>query len=89
MKGAENMEEFHYMQLESSLRNASAGGNSSAPVWNGPVRGEKQWQQWAGDNNEYLDGQVNVSNTRPPYLSTVQLMDGKGPSWTVRGEKQW
>ena len=84
MKGAEGMEEYHYMQLESSIMNgtAAAGCNSTAPKWNGPVRGDKQWQQWAGDNNEYLDGQVNVSNVRPPYLSTVQLRD-------VRGEKQW
>jgi len=49
------------------------------------VRGEKQWQQWAGDQTTYADGQTTTANTRLPYASTLQLEDS--PGWAVRGEK--
>ena len=57
----------------------------------GVVRGEKQWQQWAQDLEDFSIKQTDVANKRLPYASTLQLgnletADRKGP---VRGEKQW
>jgi len=34
-------------------------------------RGEKWWQSWAGDMEEYGDFSTNQSNARPPYNSTL------------------
>ena len=55
------------------------------------VRGEKQWNAWAQDLEDFGNKQTTVANTRLPYASTLQLEstvggDRKGP---VRGEKQW
>ena len=38
-----------------------------------PVRGEKNWQAWAQDLEDYGIQQENVANTRIPYASTLQL----------------
>ena len=35
------------------------------------VRGEKEWQGWAGDLVDYADKQTTTANTRLPYHSTV------------------
>lgn len=35
------------------------------------MRGEKQWQAWAGDQTTYADGQTTTANTRLPYVSTL------------------
>lgn len=56
------------------------------------VRGEKQWQQWAQDLEDFSIKQTNVANTRLPYASTLQLnnlvqVDEQADK--VRGEKQW
>jgi hypothetical protein len=67
----------------------------------GPVRGEKQWQQWAGDNEVYLTNQMFTANKRIPYKSDLMLDQelnedpkpaaaaGKRPPVPIRGEKQW
>jgi len=34
------------------------------------VRGEKQWQTWAQDQNDQLDRQTEAAQTRIPYMST-------------------
>lgn len=36
-----------------------------------PVRGEKNWQAWAGDMETYGDMQTDIANTRIPYFSTL------------------
>jgi len=36
-----------------------------------PVRGEKTWQAWAGDMEDYGDMQTDIANARPPYNSTL------------------
>ena len=38
-----------------------------------PVRGEKEWQAWAQDLEDYGIQQEMVANTRIPYASTLQL----------------
>ena len=48
------------------------------------VRGEKQWQAWAGDMDDYGNDAVNFANKRLPYVSELQL-DAEDP----RGEKEW
>lgn len=44
---------------------------AASPSWT--VRGEKEWQAWAQDHNDWLDNQTKMANTRPPYNSTLQL----------------
>lgn len=54
------------------------------------VKGEKEWQAWAGENNWELDDSTIKANKRLPYVSTVQIEDGSFvPTWNVRGEKHW
>ena len=36
-----------------------------------PVRGEKQWQTWAQDLEDWGDKQTDMANTRIPYMSAV------------------
>ena len=36
-----------------------------------PVRGEKNWQDWAADMEVYGDQQTDTANTRIPYFSTL------------------
>jgi len=85
MKGPKKMESYSYVQTEEDPA-------TTAPTWT--VRGEKTWQQWAGDNAEYEDGQAATANARPPYNSTIQLEDDVDTlaadlPGTARGEKQW
>jgi len=54
------------------------------PTW--PVRGEKQWQMWAQDHNDWLDFQTDRANSRPPYVSAVAW---ENDSPATRGEEQW
>lgn len=57
-----------------------------------PVRGEKQWQAWAGDHVEAQDYQTKKANTRLPYHSTLSektLVETEEQNQKVRGEKQW
>lgn len=66
---------------------------------NGTVRGEKEWQGWAGIQNDFLDNQTSKANGRPPYNSTLLQFDlasaaGGAPGMpeltgNVRGEKEW
>jgi hypothetical protein len=80
--------------VQLGVQEGPAAGNATA-TWT--VRGEKEWQTWAGEHNEWLDNQTAIANTRIPYHSTVQLLqldqDGTtqaaAPTWTVRGEKEW
>jgi len=65
------------------------------------VRGEKQWQTWAQNLEDWGHTQEDVANTRIPYASTLiqtqspfGLAGAKGPAMPspqpkVRGEKQW
>jgi len=39
------------------------------------VRGEKEWQAWAQDLNDWSDGQTDAANTRIPYNSAIQTSD--------------
>ena len=39
------------------------------------MRGEKNWQAWAGDMEEFGDMQTDSANIRIPYHSTLQLAD--------------
>lgn len=43
--------------------------NSTAKGY--PVRGEKNWQAWAGDMEDFGDMQTASANSRPPYNSTL------------------
>ena len=52
------LQEFNVVQLEDG---------PTGP----PPRGEKMWQNWAGDMQDFLDGQTNFANTRIPYQSYV------------------
>ena len=79
---------------EADKKNATKGYNNPLPqsYWHvnkingsrGAVAGEKQWQSWAGQLNEYGDKAVNASNTRLPYASTLQVakIEGKLPKQT-------
>ena len=40
-----------------------------------PIRGEKEWQDWAQELIDHEDFLTNQANTRIPYFSTVQLQD--------------
>jgi hypothetical protein len=51
------------------------------------VRGEKEWQAWAQDLNDWSDGQTNAANTRIPYQSA--LLQTMNDPIKVRGEKEW
>ena len=51
------------------------------------VRGEKEWQAWAQDLNDWSDNQTNRANTRIPYAST--LVQTSNDPIIVRGEKEW
>ena len=55
------------------------------------VRGEKQWQAWAQDLEDFSIKQTGVANTRIPYASTLQLNNlvQLDTEKKVRGEKQW
>ena len=62
----------------------------------GIVRGEKEWQAWAQDLEDWGNQQTNVANRRLPYASTLQLAEEPAkaaaatrPAGPVRGEKQW
>lgn len=37
------------------------------------MKGEKEWQAWAQDLNDWSDGQTTAANTRIPYQSAMQL----------------
>ena len=39
------------------------------------VRGEKEWQAWAQDLNDWSDGQTDAANGRIPYQSALQTKD--------------
>jgi hypothetical protein len=76
---------------------AGPKGPGMPKLVNGTVRGEKEWQQWAQDNVDWLDNQTRKANERPPYNSTFVSFDlagASGPgmpelSGAVRGEKEW
>lgn len=51
------------------------------------VRGEKEWQAWAQDLNDWSDGQTTAANTRIPYQSA--LLQTQNDPIIVRGEKEW
>ena len=62
------------------------------------VKGEKQWQTWAGDFVAHQDHLTMKANTRIPYYSNVQIdaeenkddaAAAKIDPKNVRGEKQW
>jgi hypothetical protein len=53
----------------------------------GVVRGEKEWQTWAQDLEDWGNTQTTRANTRLPYASTLQLSEQIGG--IVRGEKEW
>jgi len=55
----------------------------------GIVRGEKQWQAWAQDLEDFSIKQTDVANRRLPYASTLQLGNLETAEGPVRGEKQW
>lgn len=41
------------------------------------VRGEKEWQTWAQDQNDQLDKATDTANARIPYNSAIQTSDEK------------
>lgn len=54
------------------------------------VRGEKEWQTWAQDLNDWSDNQTLMANTRIPYNSFIQLEgEPNNEPIIVRGEKEW
>jgi hypothetical protein len=53
------------------------------------VRGEKEWQAWAQDLNDWSDGQTLAANTRIPYQSALLQLEEKNDPIIVRGEKEW
>lgn len=70
------------------------------PELTGNVRGEKEWQGWAQDHVDWLDGRSETAQARPPYNSTLVQTEGfdlagpDGPgmpnlSGVVQGEKDW
>ena len=69
MKGPKRMDSYSYVQAEAE----GETGGAAAPTWT--VRGEKEWQAWAQDHNDWLDNQTTVANKRIPYHSTLQLSD--------------
>jgi len=44
---------------------------ANASAINYPKRGEKEWQSWAADLEDYGDMQTAFANARPPYNSTI------------------
>ena len=63
-----------------------------------PVRGEKEYQDWAQEHVDWLDNQTTKANTRLPYHSTLtqqqfallQFQDLQNIQLEdVRGEKEW
>jgi hypothetical protein len=58
------------VQLQGDEKKAAAAAPLARP--DVPVRGEKQWQDWAQAHVDALDHQTNTSQNRPPYKSTVQ-----------------
>ena len=53
------------------------------------MRGEKEWQAWAQDLNDWSDGQTLAANTRIPYQSALLQLEEKNDPIIVRGEKEW
>lgn len=51
------------------MSRARARDAAPAPAY--PVRGEKEWQDWAQDLIDWQDNQTKAANTRLPYHSTV------------------
>jgi len=40
-------------------------------TWRAPIRGEKQWQQWAQDLEDFSEATDDAANARIPYQSAV------------------
>jgi len=60
-------------QKEEAKKADAKAGAAAEAKWSGPVRGEKQWQPWAGDQEDYILDATNAANKRLPYHSTLQM----------------
>jgi len=75
MKEPEGLRPYNYISLNADpAADAPAGGATLARP-SVPIRGEKQWQDWAQNLIDHQDHLTRTANTRPPYNSTVQLED--------------
>jgi len=100
---AKTMDSFSYLQTDNEEAKADAKAAAPAAPKPGPytVKGEKQWQAWAGEFTTHQDWLTMKANTRLPYASTLQLSEQteeepakkeaavKPAPYTVKGEKQW
>ena len=71
MKG-KTLEEFNVVQTDTEAEQINkpyAFSDIKRPY------GEKQWQTWAQAHVDHEDWLMNKANTRPPYVSSVQLED--------------
>ena len=68
-----NMNIPPYTTTDASKMNPAHAVTAAESAYDFPVRGEKQWQMWAGDMVDYGDMQESFANMRPPYHSTAQL----------------
>ena len=73
VKGDKGMESYNTLLQLNKEDAKAAAGKLSRPA--GPIRGEKQWQDWAQDFNNWSDLRTMRANTRIPYNSTLQLED--------------
>lgn len=75
IKDPDALRQYRYISLDEEPASAAqtAGGAGALPRPNVPIRGEKEWQNWAQELVDHEDYLTDVANRRIPYASTVQL----------------